>query len=85
MLILLTPFLNLCTAATIVTLVARTAASPLYAEQSHLLLQSSFSKDGEYKYENGEIPPTNDTVGWIDPRLNGGRLLDVCICGIDTI
>lgn len=29
------------------------------------------------EYENGELPPEVDTPGWVDPRLNGGRLLDV--------
>ncbi|KAI0953547.1 hypothetical protein AcW1_007737 [Taiwanofungus camphoratus] len=28
------------------------------------------------EYENGELPPEMDTPGWVDPRLNGGRLLD---------
>ena len=30
---------------------------------------------GEYK--NGELPPVEDTEGWTDPRLNGGRFIDV--------
>ena len=29
------------------------------------------------EYENGELPPVENTSGWVDPRLNGGRLLDV--------
>ncbi|CCL98518.1 uncharacterized protein FIBRA_00517 [Fibroporia radiculosa] len=29
------------------------------------------------KYENGELPPEENTPGWADPRLRGGRLLDV--------
>ncbi|OSX59701.1 hypothetical protein POSPLADRAFT_1040740 [Postia placenta MAD-698-R-SB12] len=28
------------------------------------------------KYENGELPPEENTPGWVDPRLLGGRLLD---------
>ncbi|KAH9891837.1 hypothetical protein C8Q73DRAFT_90702 [Cubamyces lactineus] len=28
------------------------------------------------EYENGELPPVEDTRGWRDPRLNGGRLID---------
>ncbi|KAI0079467.1 hypothetical protein K474DRAFT_1592051 [Panus rudis PR-1116 ss-1] len=34
------------------------------------------STKDDYEYKNGELPPRNDTVGWVDPRLNGGRLLD---------
>lgn len=30
----------------------------------------------EYDFVNGESPPLTDTIGWIDPRLNGGRFLD---------
>ena len=30
-------------------------------------------------YEDGELPPLRDTNGWIDPRLNGGRFLDVSL------
>lgn len=30
------------------------------------------------EYENGELPPEVHTPGWVDPRLHGGRLLDVC-------
>ncbi|KAH9936521.1 uncharacterized protein B0H18DRAFT_974214 [Fomitopsis serialis] len=28
------------------------------------------------EYENGELPPVENTLGWVDPRLHGGRLLD---------
>ncbi|TBU23727.1 hypothetical protein BD311DRAFT_767882 [Dichomitus squalens] len=31
---------------------------------------------GDRKYENGEMPPVRNTVGWVDPRLNGGQFLD---------
>lgn len=31
----------------------------------------------EREYENGERPPEENTLGWTDPRLNGGRFLDV--------
>lgn len=30
----------------------------------------------DYEYENGELPPEENTAGWADPRLNGGRFLD---------
>ena len=30
------------------------------------------------EYRNGETPPATDNLGWVDPRLNGGRFLDVC-------
>ncbi|KAL1950451.1 hypothetical protein VTO73DRAFT_5575 [Trametes versicolor] len=34
-------------------------------------------KDKDHReWENGELPPVRDTVGWVDPRLNGGRLID---------
>ncbi|CDO69894.1 hypothetical protein BN946_scf184884.g53 [Trametes cinnabarina] len=33
-------------------------------------------RNGDRKYENGELPPVEDTVGWVDPRLKGGRFLD---------
>lgn len=29
------------------------------------------------RYGNGELPPTENTEGWVDPRLNGGRFIDV--------
>ena len=35
------------------------------------------SPHGDRKYENGEMPPVKNTVGWVDPRLNGGQFLDV--------
>lgn len=39
-------------------------------------------KGGDREYENGEMPPVRDTVGWVDPRLNGGRLIDVSILNV---
>jgi hypothetical protein len=30
-------------------------------------------------YESGEQPPQEHTSGWVDPRLNGGRFIDVSI------
>ncbi|KAI0647858.1 hypothetical protein C8Q79DRAFT_952263 [Trametes meyenii] len=45
-------------------------------------LSSQVLKKGKHKgkdgreYENGELPPVEGTVGWVDPRLNGGRLID---------
>ncbi|GJE91633.1 hypothetical protein PsYK624_077830 [Phanerochaete sordida] len=31
---------------------------------------------GAVDYRNGELPPTENTEGWVDPRLNGGRFID---------
>ncbi|TFK89696.1 hypothetical protein K466DRAFT_486332 [Polyporus arcularius HHB13444] len=39
-----------------------------------VILAETFKKDR--KYEHGELPPTENTLGWIDPRLNGGRFID---------
>ena len=41
-----------------------------------LVDQVALGKGGR-RYENGELPPMKNTVGWTDPRLNGGRFLDV--------
>ncbi|KAH8091071.1 hypothetical protein BXZ70DRAFT_954184 [Cristinia sonorae] len=46
-------------------------ASPVFFEQT--ILKSPSKRP---RYENGELPPFRDTVGWVDPRLNGGRQLD---------
>ena len=35
------------------------------------------SLKGGRRYENGELPPMENTLGWVDPRLNGGRFIDV--------
>ena len=35
-------------------------------------------------HEHGETPPKEDTVGWIDPRLNGGRFIDVSALSQDS-
>ncbi len=40
-----------------------------------VILAETFKKDR--KYEHGELPPMENTLGWIDPRLNGGRFIDV--------
>ncbi|KAF7794175.1 hypothetical protein EIP86_005306 [Pleurotus ostreatoroseus] len=29
-----------------------------------------------FEYKNGETAPEENTIGWVDPRLNGGRFLD---------
>ncbi|PIL22727.1 hypothetical protein GSI_15420 [Ganoderma sinense ZZ0214-1] len=31
---------------------------------------------GERKHRSGVLPPLRNTVGWVDPRLNGGQFLD---------
>ncbi|KAI0655373.1 hypothetical protein C8Q70DRAFT_426814 [Cubamyces menziesii] len=36
---------------------------------------ASKGEDGR-EYKNGELPPVEDTEGWTDPRLNGGRFID---------
>ena len=56
------------------TLVSSAVALP--APGSTWDAQVVFGKDGR-RYERGELPPVEDTVGWVDPRLNGGRLIDV--------
>lgn len=50
---------------------------PLVSGTSYSLKDANPSIKKPYEYKHGELPPTNDTEGWIDPRLNGGRLLDV--------
>ena len=42
---------------------------------SQVALVNAVKKEREY--ENGERPPEENTLGWTDPRLNGGRFLDV--------
>ncbi|RPD62613.1 hypothetical protein L226DRAFT_532393 [Lentinus tigrinus ALCF2SS1-7] len=44
------------------------------SSDDQVVLGGTFKKDREY--ENGELPPTKHTLGWIDPRLKGGRLID---------
>jgi len=44
-------------------------------DSSQVVLDSS-PVQPQREYENGELPPERNTVGWVDPRLNGGRLLD---------
>lgn len=58
-----------------VTLVSQILASPVGFGDSGDR-QIVFSESGR-GYENGELPPIEGTPGWIDPRLNGGRFLDV--------
>ncbi|KZT09206.1 uncharacterized protein LAESUDRAFT_722933 [Laetiporus sulphureus 93-53] len=43
-----------------------------YATDQYVMNQRHVQRE----YENGELPPEEDTIGWVDPRLNGGRLLD---------
>ena len=69
------------------TLVPFAFSSPLALYDSDQVILDSPSITHHHKYKNGELPPTNDTQGWVDPRLNGGRLLDVRIpvsvcCGV---
>ncbi|KAI9068722.1 hypothetical protein FKP32DRAFT_1641901 [Trametes sanguinea] len=47
-----------------------------FAEEEQEVFWHPALRHGERKYENGELPPVEDTAGWIDPRLNGGRFLD---------
>lgn len=46
-----------------------------------LLISISFASPVEFDSQQTILaPPSNDednSVGWVDPRLNGGRLLDV--------
>ena len=62
------------------TLSLHAFASPVVSEDSSqqqvLYLPQPVNRP---KYENGELPPTQDTIGWVDPRLNGGRFIDVCL------
>ncbi|EMD40180.1 hypothetical protein CERSUDRAFT_81469 [Gelatoporia subvermispora B] len=44
-------------------------------DSSQLVLTSGPAQP-QREYENGELPPEENTFGWVDPRLNGGRLLD---------
>ncbi|KAI0344375.1 hypothetical protein BDW22DRAFT_1412865 [Trametopsis cervina] len=52
-------------------------ASPVLSEeQSQQSILSTLPSPKIPTYENGELPPVKDTVGWADPRLNGGRFID---------
>lgn len=59
-------------AALVVSLVG-VRASPV--DRAQVVLGDA--RPEEPQYEHGELPPLQDTIGWTDPRLNGGRLLDV--------
>ncbi|KAI0789775.1 hypothetical protein C8Q75DRAFT_733564 [Abortiporus biennis] len=39
-------------------------------------LQDQSAVFRDYDYVNGELPPQEDRLGWVDPRLDGGRFLD---------
>ncbi len=54
------------------------SALPSYTAEGQMPLVNVLKKNPEY--ENGELPPVENTLGWIDPRLNGGRFLDVRSC-----
>ena len=55
-------------------------SSPLALEDDGKQVAFAVSDDlGGPVYEDGELPPLKDTEGWIDPRLNGGRFLDVSL------
>ncbi|CAL1712158.1 unnamed protein product [Somion occarium] len=60
------------------TLISVVLSSPAGLDSSdyNQVILGSSSIARPYQYVDGELPPTNDTEGWIDPRLNGGRLLD---------
>ncbi|KAI0772213.1 hypothetical protein BC629DRAFT_1291472 [Irpex lacteus] len=59
------------------TFVLSVLASPLAHEpQSQQIILSGHRSSGIPEYEDGEKGPVEDTEGWIDPRLNGGRFID---------
>ena len=69
-------FSHLC----LLTFVTLTFATPLVsvpdrAQSIQEVGQEFLSTPFEYK--NGETAPEENTIGWVDPRLNGGRFLDV--------
>ncbi|OCH87956.1 hypothetical protein OBBRIDRAFT_847736 [Obba rivulosa] len=60
------------------TLSLRALSSPVVSADydfSQVVLEAS-PVQPQREYENGELPPQDHTLGWVDPRLNGGRLLD---------
>lgn len=61
------------------TFVSLAFASPVVSEdvEPQQLVLSAPRPTGQPTYEHGEMPPREDTVGWVDPRLNGGRFIDV--------
>lgn len=59
------------------TFVTFVLSSPLLLDQREQAVLSSPRTPDKPEYKNGETPPVENTVGWIDPRLNGGRFLDV--------
>lgn len=59
------------------TFVTFVLSSPLLPERQEQAILSSPRPPDKPEYKNGETPPVENTVGWIDPRLNGGRFLDV--------
>ncbi|KAH9949796.1 hypothetical protein B0H21DRAFT_726017 [Amylocystis lapponica] len=52
------------------TLTFQVLSSPVLSDPEQIIISP------KREYENGELPPVEHTVGWIDPRLHGGRLLD---------
>lgn len=66
-----------------VVLLARSSPLGLDSTPQQQPLSTSTST-GRPQYENGELPPREDTEGWIDPRLNGGRFLDVRVWFSDS-
>ena len=70
----------LLTHFTLAALVAFAASSPLVVPEQEVLAPSPSRPSvptGKPEYSNGETPPMEDNIGWVDPRLNGGRFLDV--------
>ena len=75
--------INMHSAALYVLLLLQTTvllvlASPVVSEDGTTQLVLSMGNKRP-TYEHGEMPPREDTVGWVDPRLNGGRFIDVSV------
>ena len=57
------------------TFVLTAYASPVVSEQQVVFSGPNYPEI----HESGESLPFESTEGWIDPRLNGGRFIDVSI------
>ena len=66
-------------AVCLLTFVTLTFATPLVsvADRARSIQESQEIFSTLYEYKNGETAPEENTIGWVDPRLNGGRFLDV--------
>lgn len=73
-------FISLIVQITTFFFIAQVIAFPLLPpndfHDDQLVFDAGPWLKGTYRYQHGELPPMTDTVGWVDPRLNGGRLLD---------